>query len=67
MSRRLSLVLKDPKIKTKPKVKFPDELIFLDNIKENNIKEIKTMLRRTSANLDINKINDTGIKLIIIL
>ena len=42
MSRRLSLVLKDPKIKTKPKVKFPDELIFLDNIKENNIKEIKT-------------------------
>lgn len=60
MSRRVSLALKDPTAKTKPKVKFPDELIFLDNIKENNIKEIRIMLRRASANIDINKINDSG-------
>ena len=36
MSRRLSIALKESK--SKPKVKFPDDLVFLDNIKENNIK-----------------------------
>ena len=59
MSRRLSIALKESK--SKPKVKFPDDLVFLDNIKENNIKEIKLMLRRTSAAININRINDTGL------
>ena len=59
MSRRLSIALKESK--SKPKVKFPDYLVFLDNIKENNIKEIKLMLRRTSAAININRINDTGL------
>ena len=60
MSRRVSLALKDPKVMTKPRVSFPDELIFLDNIKENNIGEVKQMLRRASVKIDFNKINDTG-------
>lgn len=60
MSRRLSLQLKNPATKQKPKVKFPDELIFLDSVKDNDIDNVRHMLRRTSLKIDINKINDSG-------
>ncbi|CAF0751494.1 unnamed protein product [Brachionus calyciflorus] len=60
MSRRLSLQLKNSS-KQKPKVKFTDELIFLESIKDNDIDCVRNMLRRASANIDLNKINDTGL------
>lgn len=63
MSRRLSVQLKCNKNATKapkPKVKFPDDLIFLDCVKENDVENVKAMLRRASANIDINKMNDSG-------
>ncbi len=62
MSRRLSLQYKsNSKAKTaKPKVKFADELVFLDSIKVNDVESVRLMLRRTSADIDINKINDYG-------
>jgi len=44
----------------KPKVKFPDELVFLDSIKGNDVENVKQMLRRASLNVDLNKINDSG-------
>ena len=63
MSRRLSVQLKCNKnaVKApKPKVKFPDELVFLDSVKENDVENVKSMLRRASANIDINKMNESG-------
>ena len=60
MSRRLSLQYKNS-TSTKPKVKFPDELVFLDSVKENDVENVKLLLRRASANIDINKMNDSGI------
>lgn len=60
MSRRLSIQYKNTS-KQKPKVKFPDELVFLDSIKDNDVDTVRVMLRRASANIDINKINDSGL------
>lgn len=63
MSRRLSIQLKNAaSTKSKPKVKFTDELVFLESIKDNDIDSVRHMLRRASANIDINKINESGIK-----
>lgn len=64
MSRRLSLQLKnnDANSKPKPRVKFSDELVFLESIKDKDIDSVRNMLRRASANIDINKINDSGIQ-----
>lgn len=58
MSRRASLLAKQNKCK--PKVRFPDELVFLDNIKENDLNAVSTMLRRASLKVNINEINDVG-------
>jgi ankyrin repeat protein len=52
----LSLQYKDP-IKLKPKVKFTDELIFLENVKDKDVDSLRIMLRRASLQVDINKIN----------
>jgi ankyrin repeat protein len=49
-----------PSSAIKPKVKFPDELVFLDSIKDNDVENVKQMLRRASLNVDLNKINDSG-------
>lgn len=59
MSRRLSIQFKNA-AKSKPKVKFTDELVFLDSIKDNDVASVRNMLRRASANIDINKINECG-------
>ena len=61
MSRRASLYAKQNPDKEKPKgVRFPDELVFLDNIKENDIPALDNMLRRASLQMDISGINDAG-------
>jgi len=62
MSRRLSVQLKNisGQKSSKPKVKFPDELVFLDSVKDNDVEEVRLMLRRASANIDINKMNTSG-------
>ncbi|KAK3093691.1 hypothetical protein FSP39_018947 [Pinctada imbricata] len=61
MSRRASLYAKQNPDKQRPKVRFPDELVFLDNIKENDIPALHGMLRRASLQVDINGINDAGL------
>ncbi|XP_060597141.1 protein phosphatase 1 regulatory subunit 27-like [Ruditapes philippinarum] len=61
MSRRASLFAKqNPEVKKKG-VRFPDELVFLDNIKENDIHALDHMLRRASLQVDISGINDVGL------
>lgn len=60
MSRRASLFAKQNPEKAGPKVRFPDELVFLDNIKENDIPALSGMLRRASLQVDISGINDAG-------
>lgn len=62
MSRRLSVQYKSQQKdkKAKPKVTFPDELIFLDSVKDNDVDEVRMLLRRASANIDINKMNNSG-------
>ncbi len=58
MSRRASLLAKQEK--RRPKVRFPDELVFLDNMKDNDIKACHSMLRRASVQMDLNKLDNTG-------
>lgn len=60
MSRRASLYAKQNPTKPRPKVRFSDELVFLDNIKENDIPALGSMLRRASLQVDISGINDAG-------
>lgn len=45
----------------KPRVRFPDELVFNDNVKEQDIPAVEAMLRRSSLQMDINSINSAGI------
>lgn len=59
MSRRASVAAR--KTRTKPQVRFPDELVFLDHIKENDIVAINSMLRRASMQIDINALNEVGL------
>uniref|UniRef100_A0A0B6Z2I9 Uncharacterized protein n=1 Tax=Arion vulgaris TaxID=1028688 RepID=A0A0B6Z2I9_9EUPU len=59
MSRRASLLAKQEK--RKPRVRFPDELVFLDNIKGNDIQACHSMLRRASVQLDINGLDSSGL------
>ncbi|XP_045173998.2 protein phosphatase 1 regulatory subunit 27-like [Mercenaria mercenaria] len=62
MSRRASLFAKqNPEVKKQKGVRFPDELVFLDNIKENDIHALDHMLRRASLQVDISGINDAGL------
>ena len=60
MSRRASLYAKENPGKPRPQVRFPDELVFLDSIKENDMAHMNTMLRRASIKLDINGLTDQG-------
>ncbi|XP_052767054.1 protein phosphatase 1 regulatory subunit 27-like [Mya arenaria] len=62
MSRRASLFAKQNPEEKKPKgVRFPDELVFLDNIKENDVHALGSKLRRASLQVDISAINDAGL------
>lgn len=61
MSRRASLFKKEHPESTRPKVRFSDELVFLDNIKENDMPALNNMLRRASLQVDISGINDAGL------
>lgn len=60
MSRRQSLFKK--KNPGKPRVRFPDELVFQDSVKENDVEQMDQMLRRASLKVDINSINSAGIQ-----
>lgn len=60
MSRRASLCQKENPEVRNPKVRFPDELVFLDNVKENDLGAMDAMLRRASIQIDINAIADSG-------
>ena len=60
MSRRASLFGKDNPGKQRPHVRFPDELVFLDNVKENEIDAMEVMLRRASVQIDINGLGAAG-------
>lgn len=65
MSRRASLTHRAEKksgaseVKG-PRVRFPNELIFLNEIKENDLTAVNEMLRRASLEIDINAIGDSG-------
>ncbi|XP_013420423.1 protein phosphatase 1 regulatory subunit 27 [Lingula anatina] len=59
MSRRASLYAKQHP--GKPRVRFPDEIVFDDNLKENDLEAVHTMLRRASLQMDINSINTAGL------
>ena len=62
MSRRASLLAKEQR-NNRPKVRFPDELVFLDNIKEGDVPAMQSMLRRVSISIDLNAIAKNSGKL----
>ena len=58
MSRRASFFARThPGIR---RVRFPDEIVFEESIKEADGEVIISMLRRASLNIDINRINMAG-------
>ena len=58
MSRRASLFRKENP--GKPRVRFPDELVFQDSVKENDISNMDRMLRRASLQMDLDAVNSAG-------
>ena len=58
MSRRISQEAK--RHKKKPRVRFPAELVFLDSIKENDLRTCHAMLQKASLAIDLNGLNDSG-------
>jgi len=58
MSRRASVFARTNP--GKRRVRFPDEVIFEDEIKEQDGNAIMSMLRRASIDVDINRINTAG-------
>ena len=58
MSRRASVFARSNP--GKRRVRFPDEVIFEDEIKEQDGIAIMSMLRRASVDVDINRINTAG-------
>lgn len=59
MSRRASLHRKENP--GKPRVRFPDELVFRDSVKENDVAAMESMLRRVSLEMDINGLSSSGL------
>lgn len=45
---------------TKSKVRFTDQVMLLESIKESDIENVKQLLRRQSACIDIGVINNSG-------
>ena len=60
-SQRFTTAKKPKTNRPKSKVKFTDDLILSDSIKYNDVDEVRLMLRRASLNLNLNKINDSGL------
>ena len=58
MSRRASVFARNNP--GKRRVRFPDEVIFENEIKEQDGTAIMSMLRRASIDVDINRINSAG-------
>lgn len=58
MSRRASVFARNNP--GKRRVRFPDEVIFENEIKEQDAENVMTMLRRASIDIDINRINSAG-------
>ena len=61
MSRRASVFARNNP--GKRRVRFPDEVIFENEIKEQDGTAIMSMLRRASIDVDINRINTAGKKI----
>lgn len=62
MSKRASMVMKqEPKATKRKGVRFTDELVFLDNMKENDIAALDKMLKRVSLQMDISGLNAEGL------
>ena len=59
MSRRASVFARQNP--GKRRVRFPDEVIFENEIKEQDGHAVMHMLRRASVDIDINRINSAGI------
>ena len=58
MSRRASVFARlNP---GKRRVRFPDEVMFEESIKESDGDAIMTMLRRASVDIDVDRINMSG-------
>lgn len=56
MSRRASFFARQ----TRKKVRFPDDVIFDSCVKESDPECVAAMLRRVSAEIDVNRINQAG-------
>ena len=46
--------------RAKKRVKFEERLVFLDNIKINDVNAVRKMLTRTQIHFDLDSINDSG-------
>lgn len=42
------------------RVKFSDQILLVESIKDNDFESVKSLLKKKSSNIDINKINDSG-------
>ncbi len=58
MSRRASVFARQNP--GKRRVRFPDEVIFENEVKEQDAHSVIQMLRRASVDIDINRINSAG-------
>lgn len=58
MSRRASFFAR--KHPGERRVRFPDEIIFHDCVKESEAETVEMMLRRVSLEIDVNRINMAG-------
>ena len=58
MSRRASVFARQNP--GRRRVRFPDEVMFEESIKESDGQAIMTMLRRVSVDIDVDRINMAG-------
>ncbi len=58
MSRRASVFARQNP--GKRRVRFPDEVIFENEVKEQDGHAVMNMLRRASIDIDLNRINSAG-------
>ncbi|XP_043202066.1 protein phosphatase 1 regulatory subunit 27-like [Amphibalanus amphitrite] len=59
MSRRASLFARQNP--GRRRVRFPDEVVFDESVKENDADAVVSMLRRASVDIDVNRINSAGL------
>ncbi|XP_037072516.1 protein phosphatase 1 regulatory subunit 27-like [Pollicipes pollicipes] len=59
MSRRASLFARQNP--GRRRVRFPDEVVFDDSVRENDTEAVMAMLRRTSVDIEINRTNSAGL------